>query len=270
VKKFTYILLLIFLSINLYSQNIISLGRSLKNLKPTYIERTIHVNTARSFEAIEVARYQSLNHHTNWTFTNTTTNIDVHIKRILAEHTLKSPRTIYGPYNYVRVFSKISKNEDLTTNKHLLDWKHINQTTTYNGAHHLINKYTLKLIYLEMKQEGINVSLTDMQKNAPAIFHPLHGDPQYKQYFHDYASQLYDYHHYGMKVTILNILANIDNIGIANGLPKMHNEYIIGILKETELWCKSYHLVWERHNSAIELKDYQIPTNVDEVRLFKE
>lgn len=268
MKKLLLVLLLSLTS-QIYCQNIIKVGRSLRTLKPTYIERTIHVNTARSFEAINIAKYQSLNHHTNWYFTNTPTHVDVHIKRVLAEHTLKSPRTIYGPYNYVRVFSKISKNEEFTTNRHLQDWKHINQTTTYNGAHHLINKYTLKLIYLEMKQEGKSVSLTDMQNNAPAIFHPLHGDPKYKDYFHNYSEQLTDYHRYGMKITILNILTNINNAGIINGFPNMPQEYIMAVLKEAELWCKTYGLAWER-NINYNLPDYQLPTDIEEPELFKQ
>jgi hypothetical protein len=248
MKKLVLVLILV-LPLEIYGQNIIKVGRSLRNLKPQYIERTIHVSTSRSFQAIEIAKYQSLNKHTEWYLTNTESTVDVHIKRKLLENTLKSPNRIYGPYNYVRTFSKISKEESLTTNRHLQEWKHINQVNGYNGAHHLINKYTLKLIYEDMKKEGINVSLSDMQNNAPSIFHPLHGDPNFKDIFHNPEQQILDYNTFGMKVTIISLIMSIDNAGIIRGLPAMPREYIIGILKEAELWCKTYNLVWERNTN---------------------
>lgn len=265
MKKLLLVLLLSFTP-QIYCQNIIKVGRSLRTLKPTYIERTIHTNIAKSFQAIEIAKYQSLNTHTNWYFKNTPTKVDVYIKRKLLEQTLKSPNRIYGPYNYVRVFSRISKDESLTTGKHLQAWKHINQTTGYNGAHHIINKYTIKILHQELKKEGKNVSLSDMQNNAPAMFHPLHGDKRFQHYFHNPVAQLSDYHLYGMKITVMSLLAEIDEIGAELGLTRMPEDYINGILKETELWCKTYGLVWERDGLKLDLDNYE----VEYIPLYKE
>lgn len=228
------------------SQNLIKISRALFTGKPTSVARIIDTNIASSFIAIDVARYQSLNANTNWSFANTSTRVEVIIQRQLAERTLKSPGTIYGPYNYVRVFSKLSKEENLTSKRHIEDWKKISQTTSYNGAHHIINKYTIKLIYEDMKKQGHKVNLVDMQNNAPAIFHPYHGDPRFKHIFHNPEQQLHDYQLYGMKITIGSLLAKIDAVGQENGMPPMPIEYLIGILKEAELWCRTYGLVWQR------------------------
>lgn len=253
MKKLVVVLVL-FNSTLVYSQNIINIGRNLKNLKVTRITRTIETNIPNSFVAIEIAKIQSLNAHTSWTFTNTSSRIEVSIQRQLAQNTLKSPTTIFGPYNYVRTFSKISKDESLTTNRHLQDWKKIDSATGYNGAHHLVNKYTLKLIWMEQRSNGIKTNLNEMQKNAPAIFHPMHGNPKFQSIFHNPAHQLYDYNLYGMKVVIISLLEQIDRVNVEVGLPKMNEQYILGILKEAELWCKTYDLVWERDTHLTNFK----------------
>lgn len=265
MKKILLILAILIGGELAYSQNIISIGRSLRNLRYTNITRTIHLDIPRGMTAIEVARYQSINPHTQWHFTNTSTEIDVHIQRTLAAQTLKAPETIYGPYNYVRTFSKISKQEDLISKRHLNAWKHINHVTGYNGAHHLINKYTLKIIWEQQRYNGIKINLADMQKNAPAIFHPLHGNPEYKEVFHNPIQQLHDYETYGMKVTILSLLKEIDRVGISIGLPKMPEQYILGVLKETELWCKNYNLVWERSSDITDGMLYYDKPTIDEL-----
>lgn len=251
MKKIVVVILLLNSTL-VYSQNIIKVGKSLRTLKTTNIQRIIEVNTARSFQAIDVARYQALNAHMSWYFKNTDTQVQIYLERKLLTQTLKSPRTIYGPYNYVRTFSKISKDEDLTSKKYLQDWKHINDVTGYNGAHHIVNKYTLKLIWEKQKQSGIKTNLDDMQKNAPAIFHPYHGDPRFKDIFHNPEQQLHDYEVFGMKIVIISLLAQIDAVGIEMGLSKMPEDYLMGILKEAELWSKTYNLVWQRDTKLIE------------------
>lgn len=268
MKKLAVVILLLNSTL-VYSQNIIKISRSLRNLRYTNITRTIHTNIPRGFVALDIAKYQALNAHTNWNFTNTSTSIDVIITRKLAAQTLKSPRTIYGPYNYVRTFSKISKDESLTTGRHLEDWRHINNSQGYNGAHHLINKYTLKIIWENQRKNGIKTNLDDMQKNAPAIFHPLHGDKRFQYIFHNPVAQIDDYNMYGMKMVILDLLNQIDEAGISIGLPRMNEDYILGILKEAELWCKTYQLVWEK--DIILLQDYELPEFVIEPKnLFKD
>lgn len=265
MKKFLLILAILIGGKLAYSQNIIKIGRSLRNLKYTNITRTIHQDIARGMTAIEVAKYQAINPHIQWYFTNTSTAVDVHIQRTLAAQTLKSPRTIYGPYNYVRTFSKISKDETLTSQKHLRDWKRINDVNSYNGAHHLVNKYTLKIIWEQQRYNGIKTNLNDMQKNAPAIFHPLHGNKNYQHVFHNPIAQLHDYEMYGMKVVIIDLLQQIDEAAVSEGLPRMPEQYMLGVLKEAELWCKNYNLVWEKSSHITDGMLYYDRPTIDEL-----
>jgi hypothetical protein len=69
-----------------------------------------------------------------------------------------------------------------------------------------------------------------------------------------------------MKITVMSLLAEIDEIGVQIGLTRMPEDYINGILKETELWCKTYGLVWERDGLKLDLDDYE----VEYIPLYKE
>lgn len=171
--------------------------------------------------------------------------IKIQLERKLLENSIKSPNTVYGPYNYMRSFSAAARNTELINKKFYGTWKHINKTTGYNGAHHLISKATIKKIYKELKAEGKEVSLQEMENNAPAIFHPLHGDPKYKDIFHNIDEQYEDYKKFGMKVAIISVLAKIDSINIQTYMKRYPEWYLKGILKEAELWCKYYGIKWE-------------------------
>ena len=115
----------------------------------------------------------------------------------------------------------------------------------YNGAHHLISKSTIKLIYLDLKAQGKEVSLNEMENNAPSIYHPLHGDQDYRNVFHNTEAQYYDYKRFGMKVTVASLLERIDELNVALGLGPYPLEYLDGVLKEAELWCKYWNIKWE-------------------------
>lgn len=271
MKKFLLILIILIGGELVYSQNIISIGRSLRHFRtPTKITRQIRVPIANTHNAIEVAKLQSLQRQTHYTLTNTSTLSVITLERQLAKHTLQHPISIVGPYNYVRVFSGLSKETELLDPKFAEEWKYIQKAQDYNGAHHIINKYTLKLIWEEQRAKGIKTNLSDMQKNAPAIFHPLHGNPAYKEIFHDPEQQLKDYHTYGMKITILSILERIDEIHQANDWPQLPKVYIQTVLKEAEMWSRTYHLIWETDRSILEFNNYQLPDNIKEPEnLFK-
>lgn len=242
MKKLALFLLTFILPISLYSQCFIRVCKTIRPRKFTRIERRIKTNISRSFYAIDIAKRQSLNRHTSWSFTNTSSRVEVIINRRLAEQSLRSPINIYGPYKYVRIFSRISKQENLVAAQYIKEWKGIQESQGYNGAHHLVNKYTIKLIHEQMKENGIKFNLSDCQNNAPAIFHPLHGNPKFKEIFHNPEQQLADYNQFGMKVVVSNILNNIEKISIENGLGAFPELYKESILLETEFWCKEYGL----------------------------
>lgn len=245
MKKLTLFLLTFILPISLYSQCFIKVCKTIRPRRFTRIERRIKTNIPRSFYAIDVAKRQSLNRHTSWSFTNTSSRVEVTINRRLAEHSLRSPRNIYGPYKYVRTFSRISKQENLIAEPHIEEWKGIQEAQGYNGAHHLVNKYTIKLIHDQMKSNGIKLNLTECQNDAPAIFHPLHGNPLFKEIFHNPEKQLAEYNEFGMKVVVTNLLNEIDQASVEMGLPSLPEMYKESVLTETKLWCKMYGLRFE-------------------------
>lgn len=256
MKRLVLVLILV-LPLQLHSQNVVRIATSLRNLRPSNLHRIIEVPFYR-LDVISVAEQQALNRRIKWQLLNTDKELQVTITRQLTENSLKSTQEIYGPYNYVRTFSKLAKTEQLVDKRYKQNWKHINDVTSYNGAHHIINKYTLKLIYNEMKEKGKKVNLKDMQNNAPAIFHPLHGNPAYKDIFHNPEKQLEDYNKYGMKTAILMILYEINIAAIENNIPPMPFEQIQGILIETEFWCRTYGLVWDREIELEEPSNYHL------------
>lgn len=245
MKKILLILLTL-ISTNIYSQSIVGIARNVR-FKPVVIRRTIRVPIARTHEAIYVGRaHQSAFRHTHFTFTNTSSLSVVTIERELKRHTLESPQHLFGTYNHLKALSKISKDRALIMKRYENEWKKINQTQGYNGVHHIINKYSLKLIHERLKKQGIKFNLEEAQRNAPAIFHPLHGDPKYQHIFHNPLEQYELYFQYGMKSIIISKLYEINQLNIERGLPELPQEYIDGLLKETELWTRYHGLMWER------------------------
>lgn len=244
MKKFLLISLTL-VSTSSYSQNIVNIARNIR-LKPVTIQRTIKVPIGRGFDALNVARQQQIvDRHVSYNFNNTSEQIHLHLERQLIQHTLKSPQSLYGSYNYLRAFSKVSDIEILTTNKYRKDWDKINATQGYNGVHHIVNKYTLKLIHQTLKQQGIKFNLDEAQKNAPALFHPLHGNPKFQYIFHNPLEQYELYFKYGMKYVLLSKIDEINRLNIEMGLKPLKDDVILGLILETELWCKYHGLKWE-------------------------
>lgn len=238
------ILLLCIIPSTVYSQNAVTLLRSLRTLNPTTLCRSINVPEAYAMEALNVGLYQGYN--TRISTNDIGCRIQVNIERQFLLNSIKSPETVYGPYNYMRAFAKVTQDDKLVNKKFLDKWRKIHQTTGYNGAHHLISKSTIEMIYNDLKKQGKKVSLSDMQNNAPSIFHPLHGVPLYNNVFHNAEQQYYDYNRFGMKVTIISLLERIDEVNLKVGLKPMPEKYLQGVLIEAELWCKYYGLVWEK------------------------
>ena len=204
--------------------------------------RNINVPAVLGASAIRVAK---LNPKDKCSLTMSGFRVNIEIEREIASNSLRNPVKVYGPYKYLKAYSRASQVPLLVNEKYIDNWKHINTTGYYNGAHHLINKYTIKRIYLDLKAEGKEVRLDEMQANAPAIFHPLHGNKDYAIVFHDTEQQYYDYKTFGMKVTVIGLLERIDELNIALGLGAYPQEYLEGVLKEAELWCKYWEIRWE-------------------------
>jgi hypothetical protein len=171
--------------------------------------------------------------------------VNVEIERIIGSNSLRNPIREYGPYKQLKAISRASQNPLLVNDKYFDNWKHINTLGYYQGAHHLINKSTIKLIYKDLKAEGKDVKLNEMETNAPAIFHPLHGDQDFKNVFHNSEQQYYDYKRFGMKVLVISLLERIDEVGMKHGFTPFQQAYLEGVLKEAELWCKYYGMKWE-------------------------
>lgn len=222
------------------SQNVVSLMRSFggSNVK---VCRNILVPSEMAQNAVEVSMLQRAD---RCVVERIGCNLNFAIRKDIVLNSVKSPITLYGPYNYLRAFTKVSKDDKFVNKKFLNDWKHIRKIQGYNGVHHLISKGTIKRIYEDLNAQGKDVSLIDMENNAPAIFHPLHGSPAYKDVFHNIDNQYYDYQRFGMKVTIISLLERIDEINISIGLKPYPEWYLNGILKESELWCKYYGIRW--------------------------
>jgi len=165
------------------------------------------------------------------------------LERKVAEHTIPNPKKLYGPYGYLKTISSLTKkHKELVRIEAYHDWHNIQNVQGYNGVHHLISKSTIAMIHADLKQKGIKVSLSEMQYNAPSIFHPLHGHPTYQEVFHDFEQQYHDYNRFGMKITVISLLERIDEINAKLGFPLMKERYLEGILSETELWCRTYGL----------------------------
>jgi hypothetical protein len=90
-----------------------------------------------------------------------------------------------------------------------------------------------------------SVNIKDLENDAPAIFHPKHGDPGFKYDFHNSTEQFTTYQQYGMRFLIVQQLAKMDYINQTYGYPTYSNRFIWGLLLEAELWCKLYGLVWQ-------------------------
>ena len=233
-----------FLPLSSYAQNAVGLYRAIRGLRATTrVCRTTTVNLSNFWVARDaLATHQQ---YRNFYFTNTNSCVQLHVEQQLLANQLKSPMTIYGPYNYVRAISTAAKDRELINEKYMSAWKHIRQTDGYNGVHHIVPKAVIEQIYRDMKASGKKVSLSDMQQNAPSMFHPFHGKPEYQHIFHNIEEQYAIYNEHGMRALMVHQLELINDINIQIGLTPMPDWYIDGLLQETKLWCKHFGLVYD-------------------------
>lgn len=164
-------------------------------------------------------------------------------QEILARQ-LQDPKTIFGPYSYVRAVSSVAQNPTFIHKKFLEHWKEINASDGYNGVHHIVTKAAIERIYTDMVIQGkidpAKISVEAFQRNAPSMFHPMHGVPEYEKVFHNIDEQYNIYVEHGMRALIVHQLELINDVNLKLGLEPMPDWYIDGIIKETKFWCEHF------------------------------
>lgn len=166
---------------------------------------------------------------------------------------LSRPEKAYGGYNYLRTLTKLSYKPKNVDPHYQAAWRDINNSLTYNGAHHIVNKRTLEEIYLmeqekaRQKGEPYLINLGEMQNNAPAVFHRLHGNPHFRHIFHNQERQLFLYQQYGVKGIIEDFFFQLEQISKESSyaIPAVPPSVIENTYLEAELWCKTFNLRWE-------------------------
>lgn len=167
-------------------------------------------------------------------------------KQIALEATIKQglcyPVEVSGGYNYLKLVAREMKGCD--------GWENISRTRGYNGAHHVMNKSVIQMIHSDMKISAkiqgkeFDIDLSEMQANAPAVFHPYHNRQGYEDIFHDWKRQLQIYYHFGVKAVVEDFFQRVNELNRAEGLPEYPEEFIEHTLKEAALWAKHYGLYW--------------------------
>ena len=238
MRKLVLLFVLLLTSVHIYPQNAIKILGNLRRLSTVALERTIYVPKVNYLPALAIA-----SQHSNYTFTNYGSIAQIEYNITFQINSLKLPDTIYGPYNYMRAISKISRQPKFVHPDYIATWAKLNNSVGYNGVHHIVNKSAIKRICTDYKCSS--VILTEMQKNAPAIFHPFHGNPHFTTIFHNSDEQYETYVKFGMKKVVEIQLDKINELNKALGKPELTKEYIKGILNETKVWCSIYGLVYE-------------------------
>ena len=238
MKKVVLLLVLLLTSVHKYSQNAIKILGNISKLSKVAIERTIYVPKTNYLSAVITA-----SRHNQYTVKNYGQLKEIEYKVILQANSLKSPDLIYGPYNYMRAISKVSRQPQFIHPDYIKIWTNINSSSGYNGVHHIVNKSAIKEICETYRCNSS--TLTEMQNNAPAIFHPFHGNPNFTTIFHNSHEQYENYMNYGMKRVVEIQLDKINELNKALGKPELPREYIIGVLNEVKTWCSIYGLRYE-------------------------
>ena len=171
-KYMLLVIILLFLATNLSAQNIFRVVGKSKNL--INISRTTVVSKDIQSVAEAVLKDRSA---------------EIIMQAVKKEIVLQSvieqpfclPEEVPGGYNYLRTVSKEMRCEGV--------WKKVVDSDSYNGAHHIINKSVLEVIYKDLeiraRQAGnmIDFTFDEFQSNAPAVFHPFHNSSKYKHIF---------------------------------------------------------------------------------------
>lgn len=131
----------------------------------------------------------------------------------------RNPSRVVGPNKYLRGVSKHFKGN--------AGWERINKANGYNGAHHIVTRFVIREI-------GGN---SECISNAPSVFHPLHNDVRYIDWFHNHQKQIELYKQGGIKAIVKDFF---DNVG--KDFTQLEREQL---MLEAELWAKHWGLRWE-------------------------
>lgn len=241
------LVLCLLLSTGVFSQSAFNIVKVARNVtRPNVICRTIAIRTSGLPIANKVIgssvlsspiRYKQIN--SRLCIPKTTITYDFKIPIITY------PEKLYGPYNLLKLISRNSRTNKLISKEHISIWKQINNSQTYNGAHHVFNKSTISLIYDIEKLSKNGFLLHEIQNNAPAVFHSLHGNPVYKNIFHDREKQFKLYQKGGVKLVLDDFFKNVHVISKEENVRFFSKEVIGNTYLEARLWCETFNLKWQ-------------------------
>lgn len=245
--KLIPLVLFLLLSTNVFSQSAFNIVKVARNVtRPNVICRTITIRTSGLSVANSVinssilsspVRYKSIN--SKLCIPKTTITYDFKIPIITY------PEKLYGPYNLLKLISRNSRTNKLISKEHIDIWRQINNSQTYNGAHHIFNKSTISLIYNVEKLSKNGFLLHEIQNNAPAVFHSLHGNPTYKDIFHGKEKQFELYQKGGVKLVLDDFFKNVHIISKKENVRFFSKEVIRNTYSEARLWCETFNLRWK-------------------------
>ncbi len=229
LKKKLLLLIVLFFSINSFSQNIYSVVRVARGTKPIKIARTTIALPGCSDMAYRAMAAQ-------------TKRIEVVYfpDRVILQSLIKQEQTnplqISGGYNYLRTISQSMRNETF--------WKHINASQGYNGVHHIITKSTLKWLYKNRRRTDNGLTFEDFVRNSPAAFHPLHNESEFGAVFHNPVRQLSLYQREGIKGILQDYFNRANELSRTQGMIEYDETFIERTFQEAIFWASMWGLEW--------------------------
>jgi hypothetical protein len=227
------IILLIFLPLSAYPQNTYQIIK--RGTKSISIGRTVVVtpNAVSTAERAILARSED--------YLRQRVERQVLLSSVMNQPVCY-PEEVAGGYNYLRLVNRELRKEQ--------GWEYVSCPNLYNGAHHIINKSALEFIYLEMKRhqkkkKDLGFPLSDLQSNAPAVFHFYHNSPRYRHFFHDRDRQIRIYYKKGVYGVLDDFFKSVEKINQKEGLPSYSEEFKKVTFLEAELWARTYGLSWK-------------------------
>ena len=236
MKKLIIFFIALF-NVNAYSQNAYKIVKGIYGISTKSIcrETTVHIG------GYWIAERALLSHNpTKINWTNTYCAVQLETEKAILRNSIASPTTVYGPYNYLKKIAEATKDDTLVNPRYIDVWNRINTTGYYNGAHHIVNKSVIKMIHADLKKIGKKENLESMERNAPALFHPMHGNPNYIDVFHNPYEQYSIYKEKGIKAVMEHQIDKINELNRKLGIPEISEKMQDGLMKEAQLWCEIY------------------------------
>lgn len=257
MRKLLLLLACFIVSGGSFAQNTFSIvAKTARGSRPIVLQRTLTLPRSQvSFaqKILDAQKGKILNFQKQTLRTGSIEIPQYYIEAQISLARLNRPENIHGGYNYLRTMSKLAREPELIEPAHIRNWQEVTNSYTYNGAHHIVNKSSLKEIYKDMRQKAAEkglpfpINLTEMQNNAPAVFHRLHGHPDYTYIFHNSGRQVGLYYTGGIKMVIEDFFMQLETLATQTQHPELlvPAEVQKATFIEAELWCKMFHLRWE-------------------------